>query len=74
MSTLPPAHPRRGEVFDLNVDPKPNNAFSGSANMAECKACGLKPLSLPQVYHDPDKELLLTFFPELGLLLNEQES
>lgn len=64
------------QVFDLNVDPKAKQRFlSGSANMAECKACGYQgPLSLPQVYHDPDKELLLTFFPpELGLPLNEQE-
>jgi len=28
----------------------------------------------PIVYHDPDKELLLTFFPpEMGVPLNEQE-
>ena len=31
-------------------------------------------LSTPLVYHDPEKELLLTFFPpELGLPVNEQE-
>ncbi len=37
--------------------------------------CGFEgPLSTPVVYHDPDKELLLTYFPpEMGLPVNEQE-
>lgn len=64
------------QLFDVNVDPKAKQRFlSGSANLAECKACGFQgPLSLPLVYHDPEKELLLTYFPpELGLPVNEQE-
>ena len=32
------------------------------------------PISTPVVYHDPEKELLLTYFPpEMGLPVNEQE-
>jgi hypothetical protein len=43
--------------------------------MARCPHCGYQGrLATPIVYHDNDKELLLTFFPpELGLPLNEQE-
>jgi hypothetical protein len=64
------------QLFDLNVDPKAKQRFlSGSFNLADCKSCGHQgPLSMPLVYHDPEKELLLTYFPaELGLPVNEQE-
>jgi hypothetical protein len=45
------------------------------SNFAVCNACGYSgPLATPIVYHDAEKELLLTFFPgELGVPLNEQE-
>ncbi|HWQ04559.1 MAG TPA: CpXC domain-containing protein [Longilinea sp.] len=64
------------QLFDLNVDPQAKQRLlGGSANMIHCPTCGYEGmLSTPIVYHDPDKELLLTFFPsEMGLPLNEQE-
>jgi hypothetical protein len=64
------------QLFDINTDPQAKQRFlSGQFNIADCKNCGYQgPLSLPLVYHDPEKELLLTFFPpELGLPINEQE-
>jgi hypothetical protein len=49
--------------------------MSGQSNHAHCPHCGYEGrLATPVVYHDNEKELLLTFFPpELGLPLNEQE-
>jgi len=64
------------QLFDAGIDPQAKQRFlSGSANMANCTSCGDQgPLSTPVVYHDPEKELLLTYFPpELGLPMNEQE-
>ena len=44
-------------------------------NVAHCPSCGFNgALSTPVVYHDPSKELLLTFVPpELALPRDEQE-
>jgi hypothetical protein len=64
------------QLFDLNSDPKAKQRFlSGNFNMVHCQNCGYEgSLATPLVYHDPDKELLLTYFPpELGLPVNEQE-
>ncbi len=64
------------QLFDVGADPEAKQRFlSGNINMANCPNCGYQgPLSTPLVYHDPDKELLLTYFPpELGLPVNEQE-
>lgn len=64
------------QLFDINNDPSAKNKIlSGSVNLIQCKACGFQgPLPTPMVYHDPEKELLLTYFPaELGMPLNEQE-
>jgi hypothetical protein len=64
------------QLFDVGSDPQAKQRFlSGGANVAQCQNCGYQgPLSTPVVYHDPAKELLLTYFPpELGLPLNEQE-
>jgi hypothetical protein len=64
------------QLFDMNNDPSAKNKIlSGSVNMVQCKSCGYQgPLPTPIVYHDPDKELLLTYFPpEMGMPLNEQE-
>ena len=64
------------QLFDLNVDPQAKNKLlSGSFNTIACKNCGYQGMmSTPLVYHDPSKELLLTFFPpEMGLPVNEQE-
>ena len=49
--------------------------MSGAVNFIHCQSCGFEgPFSTPLVYHDAEKELLLTFFPpELGLPVNEQE-
>ncbi len=64
------------QLFDVGDDPQAKQRFlSGQVNMANCPNCGYQgPLATPVVYHDPEKELLLTYFPpELGLPLNEQE-
>lgn len=64
------------QLFDMNKDPQAKQKLlSGSMNIARCGNCGYEgPISTPIVYHDPAKELLLTYFPsELGLPVNEQE-
>lgn len=64
------------QLFDTNIDPQAKQKIlSGQFNIANCPHCGFQGnLSTPLVYHDPEKELLLTFFPpELGLPVNEQE-
>jgi hypothetical protein len=64
------------QLFDMNADPKAKQRFlSGNYNIVHCQNCGYEgSLSTPLVYHDPDKELLLTYFPpEMGLPVNEQE-
>ncbi|MEN6409062.1 MAG: CpXC domain-containing protein [Anaerolineaceae bacterium] len=64
------------QLFDMTTDPTAKQRLlSGSFNIVQCQSCGyVGNLSTPIVYHDADKELLLTFFPpEMGLPLNEQE-
>lgn len=64
------------QLFDVTHDPaSKQRLLSGQSNHARCPHCGYDGrLSTPIVYHDNEKELLLTFFPpELGLPLNEQE-
>lgn len=64
------------QLFDVTSDPQAKQRLLGGiSNMARCPHCGYEGrLATPIVYHDADKELLLTFFPsELGLPLNEQE-
>ncbi|WP_322792931.1 CpXC domain-containing protein [Bellilinea sp.] len=64
------------QLFDLNVNPQAKQRLlSGQVNVIHCPACGYEGmLGTPIVYHDPEKELLLTFVPsELGLPANEQE-
>ncbi len=64
------------QIFDLSTDPgAKQRLLSGQANVARCPHCGFNgALSTPLVYHDPSKELLLTFVPqELALPRNEQE-
>lgn len=63
------------QLFDVGVDPKNKQLLlSGQFNLALCQNCGYQGnLATPIVYHDPSKELLLTYFPpELGPV-NEQE-
>jgi hypothetical protein len=64
------------QLFDVGNDPSAKQRLlSGAINMAQCPNCGYSGgLATPIVYHDPDKELLLTFVPpEVGLPRNEQE-
>ncbi len=64
------------QLFDVTSDPQAKQRLlSGQVNHARCPYCGYQGrLATPVVYHDNDKELLLTFFPpELGLPVNEQE-
>lgn len=64
------------QLFDVTHDPaSKQRLLSGQSNFAHCKFCGYEGrLAAPVVYHDNEKELLLTFFPsELALPLNEQE-
>lgn len=64
------------QLFDVTADPgAKQRLLGGQSNHAQCPHCGYQGrLATPVVYHDNDKELLLTFFPfELGLPVNEQE-
>jgi hypothetical protein len=64
------------QLFDVNQDPKAKQRImSGAFNIAKCPSCGYEGMiATPIVYHDADKELLLTYCPpELGLPFNEQE-
>ncbi|MDP1714756.1 MAG: CpXC domain-containing protein [Anaerolineales bacterium] len=64
------------QLFDTTYEPaSKQRLLSGQSNFARCQFCGYEGrLATPIVYHDNDKELLLTFFPpELALPLNEQE-
>ena len=64
------------QLFDVGQDPSiKQKILSGAFNIASCPNCGFKGMiATPLVYHDPGKDLLLTYFPpELALPVNEQE-
>ena len=64
------------QLFDAGEDPAAKQRLlSGMTNVVRCPHCGFQGnLATPIVYHDPDKELLLTFFPpEVNLPRDEQE-
>ncbi|MBM3150936.1 MAG: hypothetical protein FJZ96_01815 [Chloroflexi bacterium] len=64
------------QLFDVSSDPgAKQRLLGGVSNYAACPHCGYAgALSTPIVYHDAEKELLLSFFPpELGMAVNEQE-
>lgn len=64
------------QLFDVGVEPSAKQRLlSGLTNVAQCPHCGYQgSVATPLVYHDPEKELLLTFFPpEMGLTRDEQE-
>jgi hypothetical protein len=64
------------QLFDVAQDPGlKSQLLSGMANFVQCQMCGYQgALATPIVYHDPDKELLLTYVPaEIGLPRNDQE-
>jgi len=63
-------------LFDVSQDPQAKQILlSGAYNLIQCPNCGYQGQApTPIVYHDPDKELLLTFFPpELSIPVNQQE-
>ena len=64
------------QLFDVSHDPgAKQRLLGGIANHVRCPYCGYEGLlATPIVYHDADKELLLTHFPaELNLPVQEQE-
>src|SRR5512143_2999616 len=64
------------QLFDVTAEPaSKQRLLSGASNRANCPNCGYQgALATPMVYHDADKELLLTYFPsELGMAVNDQE-
>jgi len=64
------------QLVDVGVDPGAKaRLLSGSLNRLHCPVCGFEgQLATPLVYHDPAKELLLTYLPvELNLPKPEQE-
>ncbi|MDZ4158446.1 MAG: CpXC domain-containing protein, partial [Anaerolineaceae bacterium] len=64
------------QLFDLYLDPgAKQKLLNGAYNFVQCPVCGYAGnLSLPIAYHDPEKELMLTYFPpDLGVPVNEQE-
>jgi hypothetical protein len=82
--TVPVACPNCGNRFvtpvmpivDVGQNPEAKTLFlSGRLNVAVCPQCGnAGMLNTPLVYHDPEKELLLTFSPaEMGTLEAEQQ-
>jgi len=63
-------------IIDVGQRPEVKALFlSGQLNIAACPQCGYAGmLNMPLVYHDPDKELLLTYAPpEMGLSEMEQQ-
>ena len=64
------------QLFDVGANPAAKQTIlSGAFNIVTCQLCGYQGnVATPLVYHDPDKELLITYFPpEIGLPQNEQE-
>ena len=64
------------QLLDVGSDPTIKQRFlAGAINVIACPACGFQgSVATPIVYHDPEKEMLLTYFPpEMGLSVNEQE-
>lgn len=64
------------QLFDVTQDPAAKQRLlSGQFNFVQCPNCGYQGMvATPIVYHDPEKELLLTYFPpELNMPRDEQE-
>jgi hypothetical protein len=64
------------QIIDVAQDPSAKSRLlAGRLNFVQCPNCGYQgQLASPLVYHDPDKELLLTYLPaEIGLKKDEQE-
>ncbi len=63
-------------LFDISQDPQAKQILlSGAYNLIQCPNCGYRGQApTPIIYHDPEKELLLTFFPpDLNVPVNQQE-
>lgn len=64
------------QLVDVGADPTlKQRLLSGVLNVVACPACGFQgAVATPLVYHDPEKEMLLTYFPpEMSIPVNEQE-
>jgi hypothetical protein len=64
------------QLIDVEVEPSAKGRLlSGALNLVRCPVCGFEgQIPLPIVYHDPSKELLLSFVPmEAGLSKDDQE-
>lgn len=64
------------QLIDVREDPSAKaRLLSGALNHVRCPHCGYSgQLATPLVYHDPDKDLLLTYVPaEVSLERNDQE-
>jgi hypothetical protein len=64
------------QLIDVGQEPAAKTRLlSGTINHVRCPICGYDgALSIPLVYHDPAKELLLTYMPvEVGLPKDDQE-
>jgi rubrerythrin len=64
------------QLIDIGQDPSAKaRLLSGSFNHIQCGVCGFDgAVAVPIVYHDPQHELLLTYFPiEASMPKNEQE-
>jgi hypothetical protein len=71
-----PVPARIEQLLDVGEDPSAKTRLlSGSLNRLRCPACNFEgQAATPLVYHDPEKELLLTLAPmELNLNKDEQE-
>lgn len=71
-----PVQAKVQQLVDVGQDPAAKSRLlSGSLNVIQCQTCGYQgQLATPLVYHDPAKELLLTYVPvEVGLPKDEQE-
>lgn len=65
------------QVVDVSENPRLKELLlAGGLNFVQCPTCGFQgQLPVPLVYHDKDKELLLTFTPpDAGKTIEEKES
>ena len=71
-----PIHAPLEQLIDVGEDASAKaRLLSGNLNRVQCPACGFEgQISSPLVYHDPEHELLLIYFPiELNIPKDEQE-
>jgi len=64
------------QVFDMAKDKlAKQKLLSNASNLIQCPSCGYQGMvAVPIIYHDPKKEMLLTFFPpDLHTPINERE-